>query len=184
MTQQAEYKPIPFEERPSQKIGWGQYLFNIAKPLAISFGCAGVGYVIGKQFAPPKFEKESTSAVGAFAQAYMKGLYAGQKDRSIAYMAIGKKIGLFIAAYMLWKKHKIARIAVMDTVQQVKDVATLQMTSEKMEAENNVLSKMVDHEKQKQQAIENPEQASTHYRNLVTAMKEENTQTPKMREFL
>lgn len=176
MNETAEYKPIRYEDRASQKLGWKHYASAIVKPLAAPALLTLAGYFIGKQFSPPAFEKEPKGIVSGIVQGYLQALYVGQKDRSQAYAMIGMKVGVFATAYTMWRKHKVVNLALTETAEQVKHLAPMQVTPEKLKEENALIEKMIAHEQQKQEALTQPEKASRQYRDLVTSEAQESKQ--------
>lgn len=151
MAEEKPYQPIPYEERPSQKVTWGDYLRKHVSLLLLPIALAGVGYMVGKNIKMTPISEETKKSGGILHayQTYMQ-MQFGSENKGQLFAAYGSKIGVIISAFLAWKKKEQKRLEVSDVVESVKEIAPLHQTNEDLEKDNALVKKMIAFEQEKQ----------------------------------
>ena len=146
---QNSYKPIPFDQRPSQNVGVMEYMKNRVSIWLLPAITYGAGWLAGstqKYDTPSQTKNQSilSKAVAATSQGHKGALWA----------SLAGKIGFVGSAFLLWRQDEQKRLQVKDVLQEAKDILSYNQTNETLEKDIALNEKMIAFERKKQGKLE------------------------------
>ncbi len=165
------YQPVPYDKRPSQNIGVWDYVRQPVALFLLPFALGGAGWLLGKQRPAPDYatKPEKMNMLQAYRES-LRRQFGNNEHEGGLYAVYGLKIGIAVAAFMLWRKKEKKGMEVADVVGSVKEIAPLHMTNEDLQKDNELVKKMIAYEKQKQQRLIDDEvKLPSNYRERITA---------------
>jgi hypothetical protein len=164
-----DYTPIPYEQRESQKLTFGDYFRKRISIVLIAPALSGLGYLLGRQVKQgARMTPEERKNAPAWRWALeMMDRNPHAKTKGPSYSHIGLGIGGTIASYLLWRRDEKKHVQISDMIEELKEVAPLHKGNEDFQKDNALLVKQILHEREKQQSLAYPYNELGHEQRLL-----------------
>jgi hypothetical protein len=163
------YRPKPFEERPSQKVGVMGYIREHVSLVILPFATGAAGWLIGKNQKYAENTSPKSGFIGQYQEAVKNML--GREHKGGLYGSALFKAGILTSAFLLWRKDESKKLEVAETVASVKEIAPLHQTNDDLEKDNQLVTKMIAFEQAKQQQISHQQRLETRTENNTVRQK-------------